>query len=194
MHTSSTDQILLEFPESFETERLFIRAPLWGDGTLVNEAIRESIHELRPWMPWVQQIPDIDETEMNIRRARLQFLERTNMRLHLVLKDTGEFIGSSGLHRIDWQVRKFEIGYWVRTPFCGQGYISEAVQGITDFAIHTLGANRLEIRCDARNKRSARVAERLDFTLEGILRNDSCDVDCALCSTKVFAKVRGMEF
>jgi hypothetical protein len=45
------NSILYEIPERFETERLIIRAPLSADGILVNEAIRESIEELRPWMP-----------------------------------------------------------------------------------------------------------------------------------------------
>jgi RimJ/RimL family protein N-acetyltransferase len=194
MDTAITNPILLEIPESFETDRLLIRAPLFGDGALVNEAIRESIDELRPWMPWAQQIPTVEETEMNIRRARLQFLERTDMRLHLFLKKTEQFIGSSGLHRINWQARKFEIGYWIRTPFSGHGYITEAVQGITNFAINMLKANRIEIRCDTRNIRSARVAERLGYTLEGVLRNNTCDVDGSLRSTKVFSKVIGIEF
>ncbi len=44
--------ILLEFPEEFETERLMIRSPFWGDGAELNAAIQESIKELRPWMPW----------------------------------------------------------------------------------------------------------------------------------------------
>ncbi|MNZ62143.1 ribosomal-protein-L7/L12-serine acetyltransferase [compost metagenome] len=72
--------------------------------------------------------------------------------------------------------------------------MTEAVAAITKYAIEHLEANRIEIRCDARNLGSAQVAERSGFTLEGILRNEVCDVDGALCSTKVFAKVRGVEF
>lgn len=33
--------ILLDLPESFETERLIIRAPKVGDGQALNEAIEE---------------------------------------------------------------------------------------------------------------------------------------------------------
>ena len=32
-----------------------------------------------------------------------------------------------GLHRIDWAVPKFEIGYWARTSHAGRGYITEDV-------------------------------------------------------------------
>lgn len=191
---TNIDPMLLSIPESFESERLLIRAPLWGDGTAVNKAVEESIEELRPWMPWAQNLPTIEGSELDIRRSRLQFLERTDLRLMLILKETGQFIGSSGLHRMDWQSRKFEVGYWVCTPFAKQGFITEAVDAITNYAIQELQANRIEIRCDSRNLRSARVAERLGFTLEGTLRKDMCDVDGSLRDTMIFSKVRGIEF
>ncbi|EFM10678.1 GCN5-related N-acetyltransferase [Paenibacillus curdlanolyticus YK9] len=194
MDANFTNPILLSIPESLESNRLLIRAPLWGDGEAVNAAVIESIEELRPWMPWAQTIPTLEESEISIRRSRLQFLERTDFRLLLFLKETGQFIGGSGLHRIDWQSRKFEIGYWVSTSFSKQGYITEAVEAITNYAIQALQANRIEIRCDSLNLLSARVAERLGFTLEGILRNEKCDVAGALRDTMVFSKVRGTEF
>jgi RimJ/RimL family protein N-acetyltransferase len=194
MNPAHPDPILLDFPESFESERLLIRAALWHDGAAINEAVRESIEELRPWMPWAHTIPTLEESEKNIRYSRTEFLERKDLRLLLLNKQTGQLVGSSGLHQIDWQARKFEIGYWVRTSCQQQGYITEAVHAITSFAIQELQANRIQIRCDARNIRSAQVAERCGFTLEGILRNETCDVDGALSNTMIFSKVRGVEY
>lgn len=194
MDNYSMDPILIPVPESFESSRLQIRSVLWGDGAAVHEAVRQSAAELSPWMPWAQRIPSVEESEVSIRKSRLQFLERSDIRLLLFHKKTGQLIGSSGLHRIDWRVRKFEIGYWVHTSFAGQGYITEAVNAIADFAIQELQANRLEIRCDSRNTQSARVAERTGFTLEGILRNDKTDVLGNLRDTMVYSKVRGVEY
>ncbi|MBH5320465.1 GNAT family N-acetyltransferase [Paenibacillus sp. GSMTC-2017] len=194
MGTTNNDPNLLSIPESFESERLLIRAPLWGDGPAVHRAVVGSIEELRPWMPWAKNIPTIEESESSIRQSRLEFLEQTDLRLLLFLKETGQLVGSSGLHRIDWHLRKFEIGYWVCTSFSKQGYITEAVDAITNYAIQQLQANRIEIRCDSRNKQSARVAERLAFALEGILRNDKYDEDGLLRDTMIFSKVRGVEF
>lgn len=186
--------ILFSIPESFETERLIVRAPEWGDGALLQEAVKESLEQLRPWMPWAKQVPTVEEAEVNVRQARLKYLERTDLRLHLIDKRNGRFVGSSGLHRIDWRARKFEIGYWLRTSCTGQGYMTEAVAAIADFAAGQLQANRIEIRCDSRNIRSARVAERLQFTPEAVLRKETCDPDGILRDTRVFAKVRGVEF
>ncbi|AIQ50712.1 GNAT family N-acetyltransferase [Paenibacillus sp. FSL R7-0331] len=194
MENSPLEPILFDIPEHFESRRLLIRPALWGDGAAVNEAVRESLDELRSWMPWANSLPTPEQSEASIRRSRLEFLERKDIRLLLFHKDTGILVGSSGLHRIDWQTRKFEIGYWVRTSYSRQGYITEAVQAIADFAAGELGANRIEIRCDSRNTQSAKVAERSGFTLEGILRNDKCDVDGQLRDTMIFARVRGVEY
>ncbi|WP_028610618.1 GNAT family N-acetyltransferase [Paenibacillus harenae] len=194
MSQMEMNPILYSIPESFESSRLLIRAPLWNDGAQLNEAVRESLDELRPWMPWANKIPDLEESEIVIRKARLKFLERSDLMLLIVSKDTDRLIGCSGLHRIDWQARKFEIGYWVRTAYAGQGYITEAVNAITGFAVAELQANRIEIRCDSRNNRSAKVAERSNFKLDGILRNDRCDVDGNLRDTMVFSKIRGVEY
>jgi RimJ/RimL family protein N-acetyltransferase len=148
--------ILRDFPESFEAERLLIRCPLPGDGAEVYAAVSESLDELRPWMPWARERLTADVEEENMRQARAAFLERRDLMLLLFLKGTGTLVGGSGLHRIDWSVPRFEIGYWCRTRFAGQGYITEAVRGITVFALDHLGARRVEIRCDSLNRRSAR--------------------------------------
>lgn len=185
---------MLEFPESFETERLLIRAPLWGDGTVINDAIKESASDLRKWLPFAMNVPSVHESESFVRKARVSFLERTDMVLHLFDKNTGAFVGGSGLHRIDWKARRFEIGYWIRSSCTGKGLISEAVEGISDFAITTLGANRLEVRIDSRNVRSKNVAERTGFTYEGTLRNWRRDEFGHLIDLMIYAKVRGVEY
>ena len=181
--------LLLDFPTEFETDRLLIRMPLPGDGVVTCESINHSLPELKPWMPFAQKEQTMEDTEINIRQAYINFLNRTDLRLLVFKKDTGEFVASSGLHRINWDVPKFEIGYWIDTRFSGNGYMTEAVQGITDFAMRELKARRVEIRCDALNVKSKAIPERLGFTLEGILKNESISVEGELRDTCVFAKV-----
>ena len=91
-----------------------------GDGAKDYAAIAESLEELKPWMPWARQELSVEVQEENMRRARVAFLQRSDLRLLLFLKGTDTLVGSSGLHRIDWSVPKFEIGYWIRTSFTRQ--------------------------------------------------------------------------
>lgn len=182
--------ILRDFPEEFETERLTIRAPRAGDGLRVYEAVRDSIQELRQWMPWAQSLPTPEEEEVLVREERCKFLRRENLMLLLFLKGSMTCVGGTGLHRIDWDVPKFEIGYWVRTPYRKRGLMTEAVAEITRFAFDVLGAERVEIRMDDRNVRSSRIPERLGYTLEGILRNEARDVEGNLRDTRIYARVK----
>lgn len=179
--------ILKDFTDSFETERLLIRSPMSGDGPELYAAVKESFDELRPWMPWAEQHETLADSEEDARRARVAFLERSDLRLHIFLKGTDTLVGSSGLHRIDWTVPKFEIGYWCRTGHSGRGYTTEAVRGIVAFAFGELGANRLEIKCNPDNLPSRRVAEKAGFHLEGELRNSEIDPEGKLKNTLVFS-------
>lgn len=186
------NNILRDLPDSMESQRLLIRAPHPGDGAAINAAVLDSLAELRPWMPWAQQTPTVDDNEVYAREAHVRFLKREDLPFLLFEKTTNMMVGSSGLHRINWAVPKVEIGYWVRTPYAGQGYITEAVVALTAFAFTTLNANRVEIRCDAKNERSAAVARRSGFTLEGTLRHeDRCPMTNELRDTLVFAKLKG---
>lgn len=165
------EPILRDFPSSFDTERLTIRCPRPGDGAELHAAITESMERLSPWFAWTSPEGTLEDSEQLMRKAQIRFLAREDLWLLLLLKGTDTLIGSSGLHDIDWSVPRFEIGYWVRTGYEGQGYITEAVQGIADFAINTLGAQRLTIRCDTTNERSAAVARRAGFEYEGTFRH-----------------------
>ena len=181
--------VMRDFPEAFETERLVIRSPMPGDGPELYAAVRESMEDLLPWMPWPAEHATVEDSEASAREARVRFLERTELRMHLWLRGTGTLVGSSGLHRIDWGVPKFEIGYWCRTGMTGRGYATEAVRGIAVFAFDGLGAQRVEIRCDPLNRPSARVAELAGFRLEGELRNDARGTDGTLRNTLVFSAI-----
>src|SRR5688572_18270354 len=186
-----TNPILLDFPDHFETERLLIRAPRAGDAPAIHAAIQESLDHLSPWMPWARAEETVEELESFLRQMSARFILREDLPLMLWRRGDGLYVGGSGLHRMDWSVPSFEIGYWVRASLEGQGYIGEAVNGITRFAFETLSAERVEIRCDARNVRSANVARRAGYTLDGTLRRDSRATDGGLRDTLVFSKVRG---
>ena len=185
-----TDPANIEVPEEFESERLIIRRPRQEDAAELNAAIRESFDALHQWMPWAGHVPELAETEANVRAACESFNAATDLRLHLFLKDTGVLIGCSGLSRIDWTVPKFDIGYWVRSSYAGQGYITEAVNAITEFAFRKLGAERVSICMNSRNTRSRMVAERAGFEYEGTLRNDMREPNGRLRDTMVYSKIR----
>ncbi|MGZ4164668.1 MAG: GNAT family N-acetyltransferase [Tumebacillaceae bacterium] len=191
-----TQHLIPEFiPEQFESERLIIRCPRpQEDAAILNAAVLSSLEELRPWMAWAHSLYNLEQQIKSLENACQAYRERTDLRMLLFSKETGELVGSSGVHRFNWEVGKFEIGYWAVTEHTGKGYITEAVGRITQFCIEDLHANRVEIKCNEKNVKSAAVAQRLGFTLEGVLRNEAREGNGELSNTMVFSKVRGVEF
>ena len=131
-------------------------------------------------------------------RWRLRFAQRSDLPMFIFERAAdggcGACIGGTGLHRFDWSVPRFEIGYW-RPAAASRavGWITEAVQTLARFAFDGLRARRVEIRMSSANTTSRAVAERCGFTLEGVLRQDSLDVDGQPRDTVVYSRVRGVE-
>lgn len=160
---------------------------------MILEAIRESIAELRRFpasMPWTLAEPSVAHSEKYCREAHANFLARRDLPMLLLLKEREILVGSSGLHRFDWAVPKFEIGFWGRTSFAGNGYVTEGAAAIVAFAFDHLGARRIEAFPDEANEPSRKVCERIGLTLEGTLRNERIDPDGTLRNTCVYASVR----
>lgn len=176
-------------PEQIESDRLIIRVAKPGDGPMFNAAIVESLPELSPWLGWVSPAPTVEQSESSCRRAFARFLLNEDLMALFILKQGGELVGGSGLHDADWQLRHFEVGYWGRTRFMGQGLVTEGVRALASHALTALGASRVFLTTDERNVRSWRLAERAGFELEGTLRNDRKNLEGTLRNTRVYSRV-----
>lgn len=176
------------FPESIETQRLLIRTAKPGDGRAYNEAVVASLPELSPWLHWAQTAPSLEVSELACRHAYGCFLLDEDMMALFFERDTGTLVGGGGLHKADWTLRRFEIGYWGRSGFTGRGLITEAVTALADHAMNPLRANRLELSVDEQNTRSCRLAERIGFALEGTRKNADFGPDGRLRNLRVYAR------
>lgn len=172
------------------TERLVLRPPTPQDAPAIYQAVEETLEALQRWMPWAAQRPPFEQTLEYLAGAAQRFEAGEDFPASAFLRANGAFVLGSGLHPRNWDVPKFEIGYWCRQSMQGQGYTTEAVRALTALAFGAMGAERVEIRCDARNERSRGVAERAGYRLEAILRNDDRANDGSLRDTLVFARLR----
>ena len=122
------------------------------------------------------------------RSMRVKWLLREELMLLFLHKQSGELVGAGGFHHIIWSVPALETGYWCRTRFTGQGFISEALRALSEFALDTWRVSRIAITCDERNERSWRVAERAGYQVEGILCRDQLDAGGRPRSTRIYAR------
>jgi len=190
---SSDDPLLIDVPPLLAGEQVLLQMPQAGGGAELAVVVAQSVAHLRPWMIWAQQAPTAESAELVVRRMHADFLARHDLSYQLYARREdgrpGRLLGGCGLHRIDWAVRRFEIGYWIRPEAAGRGHVTAAVGLLQRLAFDTLGARRLEIRCDALNLKSRAVAERCGFELEGVLRQDSLGVDGTPRDTCVYARL-----
>jgi RimJ/RimL family protein N-acetyltransferase len=179
--------LLLDLPEELTGPRVRARRYRDGDGPIVAAAVAEQRDRLlTAGMPWVKEWDDPNQPTLFVRRAQAQWAAREGFLLGLWDRASDAFLGSSGVHRIDWSVPNVEIGYWIRSGYEGMGLMTEAVAIIAAFAFDTLHAQRVRIRCDARNARSAAVPRRLGFVHEATLRNEARNGDGSLRDTLEF--------
>ena len=152
------------------TERLVIRCWEPADAPLAKAAIDTSLEHLRPWMPWAHAEPTTLEQKVQLLR---QFRGRFDLDQDMVygIFDRGErrAIGGTGLHpRVG--DRATEIGYWIRADSTGRGFASESTAALTRVAFEVAGFDRVEIRCDPKNVRSAAIPPKLGYIHEATLR------------------------
>ena len=105
-------------------------------------------------------------------------------------KADSQFLGAVGLHRIDWLIPAMEIGYWICPDKAGNGYVTEAVKLVTNFAFRQMRAERVTIRCNSKNLSSAAVPRRSGFVHEATLRQERREADGNLGDTELFAMTR----
>jgi len=173
-------------PERIEGEWLYLRAVQMGDGSLVRAGVEETFAQLRQWMPWAKHMPSMAESETFARESAARFRSKEEFDFLLFRKSDDLYLGNMGIHTIDWDVPRFEIGYWLRASQQGQGYATEGVRMICKQLFQGQKAERIEIRCDDLNLHSAAVAERAGFTLEAILKNHARNNEGGLRSTRVY--------
>lgn len=153
-----------------------------------------SMHEARQyasrWLEWATEDYDTAACEQFIDDAARLFGEQRDF-TYFAFDANNNFVLSCGLHNPVWSVPAFEIGYWCRTSMAGHGFATEATLGLSSFAFDQLGAARVEIRCDARNLRSCRVAEAAGFALEGVVRHCARGTRGELVSQRVYSRLAG---
>jgi RimJ/RimL family protein N-acetyltransferase len=178
---------MIEVPSRLEGSRVFLRPFREGDGAAVWSAVEESRAEIQQWEDWEEGHRSLDQSELAARRLRLKFLSREALYYGIWRKPDEDFLGWVGVENINWRIPSFDIGCWLRTSAAGNGYMTEAAALLCVICFETLNAKRVAFLAEAPNERSAAVARRLGFALEGLLRNNRLGVSGEVQSTLVFS-------
>lgn len=187
----SDNPILLDLPARLIGDRVVVRPWQAGDGQALFEAVDESREHILPYLPWGPSHESPEATEAMVRRWHANWLTREDMVLAILNHDESHVLGGTGIHRIDWNVSSFEIGYWIRESEHQKGYVTEAVRLVIKMICDYMQPSRIHIRCATSNSRSIAIPQRLGFTHEGTLRNTIRDTQGNLHDIETFSLIPG---
>lgn len=152
-------------------ERIVLRAPQPGDAQALWEAVRDSMDELHPWMPWSHARYSTGEALAWINKNLVDWKKGSAYDFCVLDRTAGHILGCCGLNHIQPEYRMANLGYWVHSAHTGNEVATDAVRLLARFAFDHLQLNRIEIIMAEDNAASARVAEKAGAQFEGKVRN-----------------------
>jgi RimJ/RimL family protein N-acetyltransferase len=148
------------FADKLETPRMWLRCPYPGDGEVLYQGVAETLQQLRAWpdsLPWAQKPQSVEASEDYCQTCYAAWAMRISWPMLMIDKASAGFVGSIGFHQINLKTQQWELGYWCRSSFQGQGRMTEAVQVLTQAALQVAPNAQLVCRIDSRNHASAKV-------------------------------------
>lgn len=153
------------------TPRLMI-APL--DGSAAREmhlSIQQSKAALERWLPWVPFTHDAESVLQYTEASAADWDAGRACRFAIRERTTHVFMGVVGIE--SWQPLhdSGDLGYWLATSACGNGYMTEAARAVLGFAFQRAKAHRVRVAAGTDNHASLAVIRRLGFHFEGVARH-----------------------
>ncbi|MEV8024371.1 GNAT family N-acetyltransferase [Microbacterium sp. NPDC080220] len=157
-------------PVTLRTARLELSVPTADDVDAITAAAQDL--EVPRWTTLPAPY-ERHHAEEFIAKAAAWWDEETELTWGIRLE--GRWIGMIGLHRFEKQ-GSAEIGFWMDASARGHGYLTEAATAVIDAGFaEPLRLARIQWRAIVGNVPSARVAQKLGFRYEGLLRQDLND-------------------
>lgn len=132
--------------------------------------IQQNVEHFREYLPVLAGLSSIGAAKMHL-LAAVEHASRGEIFEWHVFVD-GALCGAIRLKDINGMDRNAKIGYFIAREFSGKGIATSAVRRVLAYCFEQLKLNRVELRCAAGNEPSKRVAERLGFVREGVLRQE----------------------
>lgn len=148
--------------DPIETERLLLRELLLSDVDGMFELdSNPKVHLFLGNKP----VKDIDESLSQIKNIQQQYENFGIGRWAVILKETNEFLGWSGIKFITNEINNhkdfYEIGYRFIEKHWGKGFATEAGKAFIEYAFNVMKIDAVYAYADAGNENSRKILEKL---------------------------------
>src|SRR6185369_730250 len=150
----------------FETEHLTLRSITEHDAEGLHEAYGDA-DVMRHW-----DLPPSVDVSQTVERIRAS--AEADARGHgmwAIQTRAGRFVGAINYHAHNEHQRRLALGWIVVPSLWRQGIMTEAAPPVISHCFTCLNAHRIEARIEPENLSSRRLAAKLSFTEEGLLRD-----------------------
>ena len=153
------------FGSMLETKRLKIRKFSFKD---LNDIYKYLSDEAVQIPAGGRVIESIEEAQKTLDR----YMKRDDI-FAIELKEENKVIGAIGAYNLTYNnILERHLGFELNQKYWNQGYITEAAQHLIDYLFVELQLDRVAISNYPFNKASSKVAEKLGFVKEGVLRKE----------------------
>lgn len=137
------------------------------------DAASDSITDLNRWLPWAHVGYGRRDALVFLRDSVSAWGEGRAFDFTIRYHDQPGFhVGNVSVWFVSRQSRVGEVGYWIRSSETRTGVATEAAARVLEVAFDELALHRVVLRIAVGNRGSERVAEKLGFTREGLLRQE----------------------
>ena len=118
----------------------------------------------------MDSLKSLEEASKVVESFQSTYENKRGIRWGIVLKDTGDFVGTLGLNNLSTWSKKAEIGFELHPSHWNKGIASEAVKEVLRYSFENLELFRIGAVTYPQNDPSIHLLNRLGFTKEGLLR------------------------
>ena len=157
-------------PARLQTPRIVLRPAAVTDAAAFLAHVERSREHLSRWIGLTAGVVSPGAAEEWCATALGNWADRRRFDLLAFSREDGRLVGGGSIPRVRWEVCAVEIGWWLDVAETGRGFATEIGGALVRFAFEGWQASRVAVWCEAGNTPSIRVAERLGFRPEGLVR------------------------
>jgi len=149
-----------------ETPRLLLRPLVLSDAEALFELNKNP--EVHKYL-WQTPEKEIEESIKVIEYVNRQYAENNIGRFATILKETGEFIGWTGIKFVNDHVENgntnfYDYGYRLAEPFWNKGYATEATKFWLDYGFTQMNIEKMNAYTHAQNSASNHILAKAGMT------------------------------
>ena len=155
-----------------ERNRVYLRFPVQRDWRNWAALRAESRDFLAPWEPsWAYDALTRGAFRRRLKMYKAELRQGVTYSFLILRRVDDVLLGGITLSNLRRGVaQSATLGYWIGSPHRNQGYMTDSLAAILEFAFSRIGLHRVEAACLPANEASRRLLLRSGFREEGYAR------------------------